>query len=112
MKRESSGPRPLRIGAIAGHVAPEKVLAILYPQPDAIEESRSRLSDAVRNEELDGYILLRPDDAALARGQYYARETGNIIINETIEGALERAILEESFCSSCQFQSELASKLF
>ncbi len=27
-------------GAIAGHIAPEKVLAILYPQPDAAEESR------------------------------------------------------------------------
>ena len=29
-------------GAIAGHVAPEKVLAILYPQPDVEEESRPR----------------------------------------------------------------------
>jgi len=62
-----------------------------------LETRRTALSDAVRNNELDGYIVLRPDPDTLARGQYYARETGNILIIETIESAVERTILENWF---------------
>lgn len=65
-------------------------------EPD-LETRRTALSEAVRNHELDGYIVLRSDPDTLARSQYYARETGNIIINETIEGAVERTILENWF---------------
>ena len=62
-----------------------------------VEEIRQQFSDAVRNDELDGYIVLIPDEEVLARSQYYARETGNLIITETIESAVERTILENFF---------------
>ena len=62
-----------------------------------LETRRTSLSDAVRNGDIDGYIVLSPDPDTLARSQYYARETGNIVINETIEGAVERTILESWF---------------
>ena len=64
---------------------------------DDLERTRAELSDAVRNDDLDGYIVLRSDDETLARGQYYARETGNIIIVDTIENAVETTILENWF---------------
>ncbi len=62
-----------------------------------LESTRTALSEAVRNEELDGYIVLHSDDETLARGRYYARETGNIIIVDTIENAVETTILENWF---------------
>ena len=64
---------------------------------DDLESTRAELSDAVRNDDLDGYIVLHSDDETLARGQYYARETGNIIIVDTIENAIETTILENWF---------------
>ncbi len=64
---------------------------------DDLERTRAELSEAVRNKDLDGYIVLRSDDETLARGQYYARETGNIIIVDTIENAVETTILENWF---------------
>ncbi len=64
---------------------------------DDLESTRAELSDAVRNDDLDGYIVLRSDDETLARGQYYARETGNIIIVDTIENTIETTILENWF---------------
>jgi ABC-2 type transport system permease protein len=62
-----------------------------------VESVRQQFSDAVRNDELDGYIVLTPNPDTLARSQYYARETGNLIIVETLESAIETAILENWF---------------
>ena len=62
-----------------------------------VEETRARLSEAIRNDDLDGYFVLRPDAETRATGQYYARETGNIIVNTRFEGAFERSILESWF---------------
>jgi len=62
-----------------------------------LETTRQELSAAIRADELDGYIVLNADDDTLARGQYYARETGNILIVETLENAIETTILENWF---------------
>jgi len=62
-----------------------------------IDSVRQQFSDAVRNDELDGYIVLTPHPDTLARGQYYARETGNPLITGTLEGAIETTILENWF---------------
>ncbi len=62
-----------------------------------VETVRQSFSDAVRAGELDGYIVLTPDEDILARGQYYARETGNLLITETLEDAVETTILENWF---------------
>ncbi len=62
-----------------------------------VEATRQRFSDAVRNEEIEGYIVLIPNEETLARSQYYAGETGNIVITETLEGAIETTILENWF---------------
>lgn len=62
-----------------------------------LEAAREGLSEAIRSDELDGYIVLSADAETLARGQYYARETGNILITETLESAIETTILENWF---------------
>lgn len=62
-----------------------------------VETARQELSEAVRGDELDGYIVLSADEETLARGQYYARETGNILITATLENAIETTILENWF---------------
>ncbi len=62
-----------------------------------IESVRQQFSEAVRADELDGYIVLSPHDDTLAQAQYYAAETGNIIITETLESAVETTILENWF---------------
>jgi len=62
-----------------------------------LESVRQASSEAVRNDELDGYIVLTPDPDVLAHSQYYARETGNPLLTETLEGAVETTILESWF---------------
>ena len=62
-----------------------------------VDSIRQEFSDAVRNDEIDGYIVLTPNVDTLALGQYYARETGNLIITETLESAIETTILENWF---------------
>jgi ABC-2 type transport system permease protein len=62
-----------------------------------LDAVRQRSSDAVRNDEIDGYIVLTPDADTFARSQYYARETGNPLLTETLESAVESTILENWF---------------
>jgi len=62
-----------------------------------VEQVRQQFSDAVRSGDLDGYIVLTPHPDTLARAQYYAGETGNIVITETLESAIETTILETWF---------------
>ncbi len=67
---------------------------------DTSEESRQPFSDGVRNQELDGYLVLRRDDEIMARGRYYARETGNVVVMRRLERAVEATILEELLTGS------------
>ena len=59
------------------------------------EESRRPFNESVRNQELDGYLVLRRDDEIGARGRYYARETGNVVVMQRLENAIEATVLEE-----------------
>jgi ABC-2 type transport system permease protein len=61
------------------------------------EAERRRLSNLIREGELDGYLVLRPDDEILARAQYYARETGNPVIISRLEQAVSATVLENWF---------------
>lgn len=58
------------------------------------DEVRSGLSDEVRNQQIDGYILLTPDPEVGAKARYYARETGNPVLMGRIEDAFRSALLE------------------
>ena len=57
-------------------------------------DERARLNAAVVGRELDGYIVLEPDQEKFAKGRYFARETGNPVILNRLEGAIESAALE------------------
>ncbi len=61
------------------------------------EKVRGQFSDAVRQGELDGYLLIQPDDEAFARARYYARETGNPVVLATLERAVTTSVLETWF---------------
>ena len=58
------------------------------------QNERARLNAAVLSHELDGYIVLEPDPDKFAKGRYVARETGNPVILNRLEGAVESAALE------------------
>ncbi|MFQ5743406.1 MAG: ABC transporter permease [Acidobacteriota bacterium] len=58
------------------------------------ERVRRQMSDAVRNEQLEGYLVLRPDVEIRARAQYYARETGNPVILGNLDRAVTATVLE------------------
>ncbi len=58
---------------------------------------RQRMSNLIREDDLDGYLVLRPDDEILARAQYFARETGNPVIIGRLERAVSVAVLENWF---------------
>jgi ABC-2 type transport system permease protein len=70
---------------------------ILEVAPADQEAERQRLSNLIRDGELDGYLVLRPDDEIMARARYYARETGNPVIISRLERAVSATVLENWF---------------
>lgn len=58
-----------------------------------LEEIRTAWSDAIRNEELDGYLVLEKGDQVPFVARYYARETGNIVILSRLERAVRSVML-------------------
>ena len=64
------------------------------------DEIRTELSDEVRGERIDGYILLTPDPDVGAHARYFARETGNPVLMGRIEDAFRSALLESVLAGS------------
>jgi ABC-2 type transport system permease protein len=62
--------------------------------PDDSEGTRARFSDAVRQESIDGYLVLVEDPVIVARARYYARETGNPVMLSALERAFEATVLD------------------
>lgn len=88
--------------ALTARLGDNRSLPFVMQKTETVAESevevvRQQFSDAVRNDELDGYIVLMPNPDTLARGHYYARETGNLLIIDTLENAIETTILENWF---------------
>lgn len=67
---------------------------------DELPEVRENLRRQVLDEELDGYLLLEPDEDLGIRGRYLARSTGNIIILQTLENRIRRVALENYLSGS------------
>lgn len=61
---------------------------------DDSETSRAPFTAAVRDEQIDGYLLLRVDPTIVAPGRYYARETGNQTVLRELERAVEATVLD------------------
>lgn len=64
-----------------------------------LEAVRESLREPILEGELDGYIVLELADGALG-GRYYARETGNIVITESLENAIRSTALESYLAGS------------
>ena len=62
--------------------------------PDDSETTRAPFSDAVRQESIDGYLVLVEDPVIVARARYYARETGNPVMLSALERAVESTVLD------------------
>ena len=62
--------------------------------PDTSDTTRAPFSEAVRQESIDGYLVLIPDQAIVARARYYARETGNPVMLSALERAFEATVLD------------------
>lgn len=65
-----------------------------------LPELRDSLSEQVLAEDIDGYLLLEPDDELGIRGRYLARETGNIVVLQTLENRIRRVALEKYLAGS------------
>ena len=64
----------------------------------------------VAEEDLDAYLLLEPDDELLIRARYYARETGNIVINQTLERTI-RAVALANYLEGSGLDAEQVNAL-
>ena len=62
--------------------------------PDDSDATRARFSEAVRQETIDGYLLLLEDPDIVARASYFARETGNPALLRELELAVESTVLD------------------
>jgi len=65
--------------------------------PDDTESTRAPFSDAVRQESIDGYLVLVADADIVARARYYARETGNPALRRELELAVHSVALDRLF---------------
>ncbi|NKB88704.1 MAG: ABC transporter permease subunit [Acidobacteria bacterium] len=64
------------------------------------ESRRESMRQAVLDEEIDGYVLIEPDEELGIRGRYLARETGNLVILGTLENRVRRVALENYLAGS------------
>ena len=62
--------------------------------PDDSDSTRAPFSNAVRQESIDGYIVLVDDPVIVARARYYARETGNPVMLNALERAVQATVLD------------------
>lgn len=62
--------------------------------PDDSDRTRAPFSAAVRQETIDGYLVLVEDPAIVARARYFARETGNPVMLSALERAFEATVLD------------------
>jgi ABC-2 type transport system permease protein len=64
------------------------------------DAARATQRQRVLDEDIDGYLLLEPDEELGIRGHYLARETGNVVILGTIENRLRQVALETYLAGS------------
>ncbi len=65
-----------------------------------LEEVRADLRQPLLDKEIDGYIVLELDAEQRLGGRYYARETGNIVITQSLENAIRATALESYLAGS------------
>ncbi len=58
------------------------------------EATKEDLRQAVLDEDIDGYLLIEPDEELGLRGRYLARETGNLVILRSLENRVRSVALE------------------
>lgn len=75
-----------------------------------VETAREGLRPQILDDEIDGYILLEPDEELGIRGRYFARETGNILITRVLERAI-RGVALEDYLAGTGLQTELINAL-
>lgn len=79
-----------------GEIAQPRVVVTAQAEiADDSEASRAPFTTAVRNEDIDGYLLLHADPVIVARGRYFARETGNPTMLRALERAVEATVLDQ-----------------
>lgn len=61
----------------------------------SLEEVNRELSERVRKDELDGYIILPPDILQAGEVQYYARNVGDDFTREQIRRSISSAVTEQ-----------------
>lgn len=64
------------------------------------EAAKESLRQSVLDEDIDGYLLIEPDEELGIRGRYLARETGNLVILRTIENRVRSVALESYLAGS------------
>lgn len=81
--------------------APEvTVTEVTQVSSDRLEAERQRLSDLVRAEELDGYLVVEPDERQRVTARYYAQETSNPVFIGRLEGTVRSTALEDWLAGS------------
>ena len=61
----------------------------------SVEEVGRELSERVRREELDGYLILPPDILQDGEVQYFARNVGDEFTREQLRGRISRAVRDQ-----------------
>jgi ABC-2 type transport system permease protein len=61
----------------------------------SLEEVKRQLSERVRQNELDGYVVIPADILADGKAEFYGRNTGDIFTRGTVASRLSRAVREQ-----------------
>jgi ABC-2 type transport system permease protein len=61
----------------------------------SLDEIKRQLNDRVKQNELDGYVVIPPDILSDGKAQFYGRNTGDIFTRETVSERLSRAVREQ-----------------
>jgi len=61
----------------------------------SLEEVKRQLNERVRQNELDGYVVIPSDILADGKAEFYGRNTGDIFTRGTVAGRLSRAVRDQ-----------------
>jgi len=64
------------------------------------EDFRRVLNRRILDGKIDGYLVLKPGDGVKAEAVYYARETGNLMLNNRLQSVLRGALLKDALVGS------------
>jgi ABC-2 type transport system permease protein len=84
-----------RMKRAAGSSEPGFEVEEVKTQNRSVDQVKAQLSERIRKDQLDAYVIIPADILAAGKAEFYGRNTGDIFTRETVESRLSAAVRDE-----------------